>query len=65
MDSRARRMVDHEVTGLLVSAKEVAFLFVDHELLDHLGLLHDVQVETARRLSSPFVTLDHVSKSFI
>ena len=53
VDPGAGGVVDAEVVQLGVPAEEVAFLLVDHQLLDQLGLLEDVQVEAAGRFARP------------
>ena len=53
MHARARLVVDAKVVQLGVAAEQIAALFVDHQFLNQLVVLHHVQVKSCGRLTSP------------
>lgn len=62
MYARARRMIYAKVVQLLVSAEQIAFLVVDHQLLDEFVVFGDVQVVAGRRFAGPcwdFIVVSH------
>lgn len=53
MNARTGSMVNAKVVQVRIPTEQIAFLVVDHQFLDELIVLGDVQVMSGRSTSSP------------
>ena len=64
MNTRARCMINAEVTKLFVSSKKVALLLVNHQLLLYTSHRHKISVTSVLSLSNKYPKQYSISDSF-
>lgn len=61
MDTRTRCMINAKVIQLLITAKQITFLFIDHQFLNKFIFFGDIQMMTGRRFTGPWWNLIMIS----